>query len=297
MARIRRIVSRAATSRGVGLRGVGLRNVGLRDVGLRGARAAAVGVAALGTAALGIAAVGVVGVLAGPATSAFAVPSALPGSPVVTPAITPAISPTITLVPSIPLLSMAVSDGALAPRPGAPMSYAITVINSDRLPLPLTVRLVVPPSLDDLVAGDGGTISGRTVTWHLPMEPGAQTVVRFTSTLRPDVTGRLALTACSYLDGSDRPTACASDLDQITPVAGGHKRAALTAGAAFVVLAAYVVFLIRRLVRRRTARQPTNTQRADPQRTEPQRTDPQLRQRPPASASRASTSRDGAPRE
>jgi hypothetical protein len=163
--------------------------------------------------------------------------------------------PPIAPLPAIPLLSMTVADSAAAPHPGDRITYTVTVANRDRLPLTMTVRLVAPALLDDLTALDGGRRHGRVLTWPASIEPAQRASVRFSGV--PVTDGRVAVTACVYLDGASRPTACASDVNAVAlpPPATGAQIARRFAAFLGALL---VVFLGWRWWRRRRSAPPTH---------------------------------------
>lgn len=168
----------------------------------------------------------------------------------------PGIAPVVPL-PSVPLLSITATDAVTSPRIGDRVTYAVTVADRDRVELPLQMRVTVPANLGAVEPADGAVTTGSTMTWSLALQPGQGATVHFTATVRdpartriapddPMRADRLAVTACAYLGGSDRPTACASDLDTVASVPGRSPWLPLGLSVVAVALAGAGVLAVRR---------------------------------------------------
>lgn len=153
--------------------------------------------------------------------------------------------PGIPVTPMVPLLRVTMSDGVAAPKPGDRLTYAITITDRDTVPLPMDVRLTAPGDLGDIAVGDGGSLTGRLLSWPASLTPGQAVAVHFTAKVG-DATMRLATTACAYLSGSDRPTACASDLDTVVLPGDGIGWGSIGGSFALVAIAAGAVLTLRR---------------------------------------------------
>jgi hypothetical protein len=161
------------------------------------------------------------------------------------PVLVPAVVPAATPVPAVPLLRITMTDRISAPQVGDVLAYGITVADRDHVALPMEVRLVAPTGLGDIRVTDGGTLVGRQLTWPVSLHPGEQVTVHFTASVGGHAT-RVATTACAYLDGGVRPTACASDLDNVGVAAAGDHWVPIAGGAVFVVLLAGGAYAVRR---------------------------------------------------
>ena len=146
-----------------------------------------------------------------PSTSATARVSASP-SPRVTTAISPA----------VPRLSISVTDGQTAVKPGDQLTYLVSVQNGGTGNAPhLTITQTLPPGLKFVSASGHGAAAGGQVSWSAGLPAGGSQTFRMVTRVTPTParTLRLAVVACAAAQGSSRPIVCAAHLDRLPAAA------------------------------------------------------------------------------
>jgi uncharacterized repeat protein (TIGR01451 family) len=167
--------------------------------------------------------------------------------------------------PAVPGLSISVTDGRTAAKPGDQLTYLVSVKDIGTLSAPhLKVTQTLPAGLKFLSASRHGVAAGGQVAWLTGIQAGGAETFRVVTqvTRTPAHLLRLAAVACAAPQGSARPIVCAAHLDQLpavaatpAPTASGSLGRVLPAyvGGALAVLAvgALIVIVARRAVRRR----------------------------------------------
>jgi uncharacterized repeat protein (TIGR01451 family) len=158
-------------------------------------------------------------------------------------------------------LSISVTDGRTAVKPGDQLTYRVSIKDSGTLGAPrLKITQTLPSGLKFLSASRHGVAAGGQVAWLTGIPAGgAQTFSMVAQVTRtPAQLLRLAAVACAADQGSTRPIVCAAHLDQLPAVAASPSAKAsgsslgrdlpAYAGATLVVLAigALTVFVARR---------------------------------------------------
>ncbi len=167
--------------------------------------------------------------------------------------------------PAVPGLSISVTDGRTAVKPGEQVTYLVSVKDSGTLSARhLKITQTLPTGLELLSASSHGVAAKDQVAWLTSIPAGgAETftvVARVTRT--PAQLLRLAAVACAAVQGSASPIVCAAHLDQLpavaaapAPKASGSLGRALPVyvGIALAVLAvgALIMMVGRRVSRRR----------------------------------------------
>jgi uncharacterized repeat protein (TIGR01451 family) len=178
----------------------------------------------------------------------------------------PAISATATASrPAVPGLSISVTDGRTAVKPGDQLTYLVSVKDIGTLGAPhLTITQTLPAGLKFVSASRHGVAADGQVAWLTGIQPGgSQTFTVVTQLTRtPARQLRLAAVACAATQGSARPIVCAAHLDRLPAVAatpaakasgslGGARTAYIGAGLAVLAVGAFIVIVARRAGRRR----------------------------------------------
>lgn len=188
-----------------------------------------------------------------PTTSATARPSASP-------------SASATARPSAgPALSISVTDGRTAVKPGDQVTYLVSVKNSGTLGAPhLKITQTLPAGLEFLSASRHGVAVNGQVAWSTGVPAGGAETFRVVTrvTRTPARLLRLAAVACAAAQGNGRPIVCAAHLDTLPAVAAAPAPTAsgslsrvmpVYVGGALAVLAvgALITIVGRRVGRRR----------------------------------------------
>jgi len=124
--------------------------------------------------------------------------------------------------PAVPGLSISVTDGRTAVKPGDQLTYLVSVKDSGTRSAPhLKITQTLPAGLELLSASSHGVAAKGQVVWLTSIPAGgAETftvVARVTRT--PAQLLRLAAVACAASQGSTTPIVCAAHLDQLPAVA------------------------------------------------------------------------------
>jgi uncharacterized repeat protein (TIGR01451 family) len=143
--------------------------------------------------------------------------------------------------PAVPGLSISVTDGKTAVKPGDQLTYLVSVKDSGTLSARhLKITQTLPAGLELLSATSNGVAAKGQVAWLTSIPAGGaetfKVVTRVTRT--PARLLRLAAVACATAQGSARPIVCAAHLDQLPAVAATP--AAKASGSLGKVLPAYV---------------------------------------------------------
>ena len=170
--------------------------------------------------------------------------------------------------PAVPALTISVSDGRTAAKPGDQLTYLVSVRDGGTLSAKhLKITQTLSAGLSFLSASRHGTAANGQVAWYAGIPAGGTQTFRVSArvTRTPDRLLRLAAVACAAADGSSsRPIVCAAHLDRLpAATAASPSRAAGMSGAvplgfaaaALAVLAAAVLAVIARR-RLRLRRQP-----------------------------------------
>lgn len=185
-----------------------------------------------------------------PMTSATARASASP----------PASAPT-----AIPGLSISVTDGRTAVKPGDQLTYLVSVKNVGTVSAShLKITQSLPAGLAFVSASSNGVAANGQVAWLTSIATGgAETFRVVTRVTQPPVRLlRLAAVACAAQQGSARPLVCAAHLDRLPAVAAasaatasgspGRDLPAYLGGAvAVLAIGALLTIFGRRAIRRR----------------------------------------------
>jgi uncharacterized repeat protein (TIGR01451 family) len=167
--------------------------------------------------------------------------------------------------PAVPGLSISVTDGRTAVKPGEQLTYLVSVKDSGTLSARhLKITQTLPVGLELLSASSHGVAAKGQVAWLTSIPAGgAETFTVVTRVTRtPAQLLRLAAVACVEAQGSATPIVCDAHLDQLpavaaapAPRASGSLGRALPvyAGIALAVLVvgALTMMVGRRVVRRR----------------------------------------------
>jgi uncharacterized repeat protein (TIGR01451 family) len=163
--------------------------------------------------------------------------------------------------PAGPGLSISVTDGRTAVKPGDQLTYLVSIKDSGTLGAPrLKITQTLPAGLKFLSASKHGVAAGDQVAWLTGIPAGGAETFSLVAqvTRTPAQLLRLAAVACAADQGSTRPIVCAAHLDQLPAVAPSPSARAsgsslsrdlpAYAGAALLVLVlgALTVFLARR---------------------------------------------------
>ena len=166
--------------------------------------------------------------------------------------------------PAGPGLSISVTDGRTAVKPGDQLTYRVSVKDGGTLSAPsLKITQTLPAGLKFLSASRHGVAANGQVAWFTGIPAGgAETfsvVTRVTRT--PAQLLRLAAVACAAARGSARPIVCAAHLDQLPAVAAapapkasgspGRVLPAYAGGALAVLAVGALIMIVGRRARRR----------------------------------------------
>jgi len=158
-------------------------------------------------------------------------------------------------------LSISVTDGRTAVKPGDQVRYLVSIKDSGTLSAPrLKITQTLPAGLKFLSASGHGVAANGQVAWLTGIPAGgAETFSMVAQVTRiPAQLLRLAAVACAADQGSTRPIVCAAHLDRLPAVAAspsaqasgsslGHDLPAYALAAlAVLALAALTVFATRR---------------------------------------------------
>jgi uncharacterized repeat protein (TIGR01451 family) len=142
-----------------------------------------------------------------PATSATARPSASPRSPGTA-------GGSSRVLP----LTISITDGRTAVKPGDQLTYLVSVRDSGTLSAPhLKITQTLPVGLEFLSASGHGVAAHRQVAWSAGLAAGGTRTFRVAArvTRTPAHLLRLAAVACAAKPGSRSPIVCAAHLDQL----------------------------------------------------------------------------------
>lgn len=154
-----------------------------------------------------------------PAATASATASA---SATARPSASPSSHGTTAQSPAGPRLSISVTDGRTAVKPGDQLTYLVSVQNSGTRSTPqLKITQTLPAGLKFLSASGHGVVAGGQVAWSADLLAGGTETFRVVTqvTRTPAWTLRLAAVACAAAQGSNRPIVCAAHLDRLPAAA------------------------------------------------------------------------------
>ena len=171
---------------------------------------------------------------------------------------------------SVPALSIGVSDGRTAVKPGDQLTYVVSVRDGGTRSAPhLKITQTLSAGLELRSASPHGTAANGQVAWYAGIPAGGTKTFHVVArvTQPPAQVLRLAAVACAAASGSSRPIVCAAHLDRLpaaaaAPASQGARPSRLIllpyVVAALVVLAAGALALIafRRLRLRRAEPEP-----------------------------------------
>jgi uncharacterized repeat protein (TIGR01451 family) len=158
-----------------------------------------------------------------------------------------------------PELTISISDGRVAVRPGQMLTYRASLRNTGTATAGrLEVTQTLSAGLEVTGASDHGVAKAGRVAWTTALPAGATRTFLVTArvTRPPAQMLRLAAIACVALPGARQPIVCAADLDKLpaakagTAVTAGPARrrsgmgAAPYAAAALVLLAGFLVTVL-----------------------------------------------------
>jgi uncharacterized repeat protein (TIGR01451 family) len=169
--------------------------------------------------------------------------------------------------PAGPGLSIGVTDGRTAVKPGDQLTYVVGIKDIGTVGAPhLKITQTLTAGLDFVSASAHGVAADGKVTWLTGLAPGGSaTFTLVTHLIRtPARVFRLAAVACAATQGSASPIVCAAHMDQLPAVApspapkasgslGGARTVYIGAGLAVLVVAAFIVLVARRAGRHRLA--------------------------------------------
>jgi uncharacterized repeat protein (TIGR01451 family) len=123
---------------------------------------------------------------------------------------------------AVPDLSISVTDGRTAVKPGEQLTYLVSVKDGGTVSAShLKITQTLPAGLELLSASSHGVATKGQVAWLTSIPAGGAdtftVVARVTRT--PAQLLRLAAVACAAAQGSARPIVCAAHLDQLPAVA------------------------------------------------------------------------------
>jgi uncharacterized repeat protein (TIGR01451 family) len=143
--------------------------------------------------------------------------------------------------PAIAGLSISVTDGRTAVKPGEQLTYLVSVKDSGTLSARhLKITQTLPAGLELLSASSHGVAAKGQVAWLTSIPAGGAETFRVVTrvTRTPAQLLRLAAVACAAAQGSATPIVCAAHLDQLPAVAATP--APKASGSLGRVLPAYV---------------------------------------------------------
>lgn len=167
--------------------------------------------------------------------------------------------------PAVPGLSISVTDGKTAVKPGEQLTYLVSVKDSGTLSARhLKITQTLPVGLELLSASSHGVAGKGQVAWLTSIPAGGAETFRVVTrvTRTPAQLLRLAAVACAEAQGSATPIVCAAHLDQLpavadmsAPKASGSIGRALPVyvggGLAVLAVGALIMIVGRRASRRR----------------------------------------------
>jgi uncharacterized repeat protein (TIGR01451 family) len=117
-----------------------------------------------------------------------------------------------------PELTISVTDGQVAVRPGQVLTYRVTLRNTGAVAAArLAVTQTLATGLEAISVTSHGALATGQVSWATAVPAGGTRTFRVTArvTRPPAQTMRLAVVACATLPGSRQPLVCAAHLDQL----------------------------------------------------------------------------------
>jgi uncharacterized repeat protein (TIGR01451 family) len=156
-------------------------------------------------------------------------------------------APHATVAPRLatPELTIGISDGRVAARPGETLRYRVSLRNTGtETAARLEVTQTVSPGLAITGASDNGVVKAAKITWTTAVPAGVTRTFLVTArvTRPPAQTLRLAAVACVTLPGSKLPTVCAAHLDQLPTAKAGPALHRSGMGMAPYAVAAFALF-------------------------------------------------------
>jgi len=144
------------------------------------------------------------------------------------PTVAPSASARAT-APAGPTLSIAVSDGTNATKPGDLLSYTVNIRNlgSASAP-PLVVALMLPPAFKLLSASGGGAKAAGQVKWQVSLPAGHSGAFRVVGRVGPTPRQllRLDAVACATAGKGAKPIVCAASSNELPAGAAAAATAA-----------------------------------------------------------------------
>jgi uncharacterized repeat protein (TIGR01451 family) len=144
------------------------------------------------------------------------------------PTVAPSASARAT-TPAGPTLSIAVSDGTNATKPGDLLSYTVNIRNlgSASAP-PLVVALMLPPAFKLLSASGGGAKAAGQVKWQVSLPAGHSGAFRVVGRVGPTPRQllRLDAVACATAGKGAKPIVCAASSNELPAGAAAAATAA-----------------------------------------------------------------------
>jgi uncharacterized repeat protein (TIGR01451 family) len=123
-----------------------------------------------------------------------------------------------------PELTISISDGQVAVRPGDTLTYRVSLRNTGTVTARrLEVTQTLSPGLEVTGASDSGVARAERVTWSAAVPPGGTRTFLVTArvTRPPAQMLRLAAIACVALPGAKQPIVCAAHLDKLPAAEAG----------------------------------------------------------------------------
>jgi uncharacterized repeat protein (TIGR01451 family) len=139
-----------------------------------------------------------------------------------TPSASPSSRGTTPPAPAGPRLSISVTDGRTAVKPGDQLTYLVSIQNSGVRDTPhLKITQTLPAGLKFVSASGHGVVAGGQVAWSAGLAAGRTETFRVVTqvTRTPARMLRLAAVACAAAQGSSRPIVCAAHLDRLPAAA------------------------------------------------------------------------------
>lgn len=172
----------------------------------------------------------------------------------------------------VPELSISISDGQVAVRPGQALTYRVSLRNTGMVTAGrLEVTQTMSAGTEVTLTSDNGVARAGRVTWSTVLPAGGTRTFLVTArvTRPPAQMLRLAAIACVALPGARQPIVCAAHLDKLPAAEAGKAgkggparrpsgRGALPyAGAAVALLAVCLVAVLFRYRTRLRRRRPS----------------------------------------
>jgi uncharacterized repeat protein (TIGR01451 family) len=151
-----------------------------------------------------------------------------------------------------PALSINVSDGTTAVKPGDVLNYMVTIrnIGSASAP-PLEVSLILPPAFKLMSASGNGAQDAGQVKWRVSLQAGRSGAFRVVGRVgrTPGQLLRLDAIACATTGKDAKPIVCAASSDELPAGIAAAARARATAPSAdhpirYVLVAAGALALV-----------------------------------------------------